>query len=199
MSIDAPLNYDVPALSKNDPKRGSLKVLAGKNNWKKYEAVVEGNILILSDPESSSSEKNCTRIELKPNIKFTYLPRRNNDYRFKMSTGTLEYFFKTANVMRRDSWIKALTEASTTVCQMGCPRCCTKANRNGPSFNENEASQSDTNVPGVDQWDENADEVFYVGMAKPDEGITFVNSQMDESENVLHSACEGTTTGKLES
>lgn len=189
----------MPALSKNDSRRGSLKVLTGKNNWKKYEAVVEGNTLILSDSESTSSEKNFNRIELKANIKFTFLPRRNNDYRFKMSTGTSEYFFKTANVMRRDFWIKALTEASTTVCQMGCPRCCTKASRNDPSFNENGANQSGTNVPGVDQWEENTDEVFYVGMAKPDEGITFVNSQIQESEKVLYSAYEGTTTGKFES
>ena len=198
MFIDAPLDYDVPALSKNDPKRGSLKVLTEKNNWKKYQAVVEGNALILTDPESSSPENNCTRIELKAKIKFTLLPRRNNDYRFKMSTGTLEYFFKTSNVMQRDSWIEVLTEASSTVCQMACPRCCKKASQNGPRVSANKASESDTSLPGVGQWDESTDEVFYVGMAKPDEGVTFVNSQTQESENVLYSACEGTTIGKLE-
>ena len=187
----------MPALSKSDPKRGSLKVLTDKNNWQKYQAAVEKNILLLSDPDSSSPEQTCTRIVLKPNIKFTLLPRRNHDYRFKMTSGISEYFFKTSNAAQRDSWIKVLTEATSTVCQMACPRCCTKASRNVPSCTESDASQSDTSEVAVDQRDEGTDDVFYVGMTKPGEGITFMNSSSKESANVLYSAYEGTVTGKL--
>ena len=187
----------MPALSKNDPRRGSLKVLTGKNNWKKYQAVIEENVLVLSDPDSSSPPENCTGIELKPNIKFTLLPRRNHDYRFKMTSGTSEYFFKTSNVLQRDSWIRALTEATSTVCQMACPRCCTEACRDVSNFTESDANQSDTSVVATDQWEEGPDDVFYVGMTNPDEGITFVNSSSQESANVLYSACEETNMGKL--
>jgi hypothetical protein len=52
-------------------------------------------------------------------------------------------------------------------------------------------------VVATDQWEEGPDDVFYVGMANPDEGITFVNSSSQESANVLYSACEETDMGKL--
>ena len=187
----------MPALSKNDPKRGPLKVLIGKNNWKKYQAAVEKNILILSDTEGSP-EQNGMRIELKPLIKFTLLPRRNHNYRFKMTTGSSEYFLKTLNALQRDSWIKVLTEATRTVCQMACLRCCTNANENVPSRTERNTSQSNTSDGAAEQLDEDAaDDVFYVGMDKPDEGITFMNLCPQETENALHDgAPEETNIGE---
>ena len=185
----------MPALSKNDPRRGFLKVLIGKNNWKKYQAVVEKNILVLSDTEGSP-EQNSMRIELKPNIKFTLLPRRNHDHRFKMTTGSSEYFFKTLNAIQRESWIKVLTEATRTVCQMACPRCCTNASQNAPSCTESSTSQSNTSEVAAEQLDENADDVFYVGMAKPDEGITFMNLCPQETANVQHGVPEESNIGE---
>jgi hypothetical protein len=187
----------VPALSKNDPKRGSLKFLVGKNNWKKYQAAVEKNVLVLSDPESSSPEQNCVRIELKPNIKFTLLPRRNHDHRFKMTSGSSEYFFKTLNAVQRASWINVLTKATSTVCQMACPRCCTNASRNVPNCAESDATQSDASEMAAEQCDGDADDVFYAGMAKPDEGTTFMNLCSQENANVQHGAPEEANSGKL--
>ena len=146
---------------------------------------MEQNVLSLSDAESVScaQEGNVTRIELKANTSFTLLPRRSNDYRFKMTSGASEYFFKSPNVVQRDFWIKTLREASSSVCHNTCPRCCTRATRcwtdSGSSqSNERDASES---VLGDDQSDEDTDSVFYVGLANPDEGITFANSPSEEN------------------
>ena len=187
--IDAPLNYDVPTLSKCNHSLGSLKVLIGKNNWRKYQGTIEKNILLLSDPELKGPEQTVCRIELKPNIKFTLLPRRSNDYRFKMTNGSAEYCFKTSNVRQRDSWIKVLTEATSSICQMACPRCCKMASESRPSFNESSTSQSDaSDVVDGERIEDGNDDVFYVGMASPKEGIAFVNPLGEESRNVLYSA-----------
>lgn len=188
------MNYDVPALSKDDPSRGSLKVLSGNNKWKEYQATVEKNILILSDPENNFPGQNVTRIELKPNIKFTILPRKSNDYRFKMTNGSTEYFFKTSNVNRRQWWIKTLTKATGTVCHMTCPQCCTKANRN---ITEHDGSQSDTSEVFLDQSEEDTDDAFYVGMTNPSEGTTFANNALtQESPNQLHCTSDQQPFGK---
>lgn len=107
-----------------------------------------------------------------------------------------EYFFKTSNVQQRNFWIKALTKASKSVCQMACSQCCTKDCEDGPKVTENDDHQSDTNEVALDQLQKGIEDVFYVEMMNSDEGATFVNALSDENENVAYIASKEMVTGK---